>query len=1398
MKKSNKHIRSVSNHSVRNRSVLVPLSAGFCATVLAVSGCVASNVAVLAVSSSQAFAATNSSNSNSDFPPVRTSLTKEEAEQMEGCEAYFDEANQEFVIRPKNGANEGVISYSLDNKKGDFETIRKVLDFKNEAHGYVPVRFDKRVYIYDSTNPSNANDTLFFQTSVKTINITDNLSIKFAKNLAQLFMQNSLKSAGHLNYINGIENWDTSNVESMEKMFNLASQLEGKLDLSKWNVSKVDKLNLMFSGVGNDNFVLDFSNKKFKNAVNVANMFNSFGGVLIANNWTTVNPTGENPIQKLLDGPNYMLTYYDTSARKYISLSKHLLITDNPTILDKNKTEKYKFYKKVKVIYKTKDKEKSVELELPAVYDSRIDENGKPDASKAASSDPMKVVKPQIDEAIKNAVKDLRTKNPDLNLPENVIPVPVHELKDAKSPIELFQDYYLGLVKEETTKAKTTYTADPKLEYKKVEYDTQPQDGKKQVITGAMKDGEWDPDATSEKEITKAVDGKARVGNKQVTTEEIQPGTKYEADSSLDYKKEQTTEGTKGIKTTTTIYKVDENTGLTNTVQSSESKTTTPAKDKVIKVGNVEKKTSDIPFKKTYEGNEALTYQKQETKTAGQNGKEEVTLTYKVDAKTGLTTEVEAKKGLRTQPVNEVIQVGNKEVIQNNDGSTTTKTYKVNPNDGTLSDPTVVTSRPWTDIASGASVSEVLKGKMTYVADESLPYGQTQKVSDPKDGEKITTPTGKVENGKWVEGEPKVEIKEAVNGVTKVGNKKVETEEIQPGVTYQADNSLTYKQEQPTEGTKGTKTTTTIYKVDENTGLTNTVQSSESKTTTPAKDKVIKVGNVEKKTSDIPFKKTYEGNETLTYQKQETKTAGKNGKEEVTLTYKVDAKTGLTTEVEAKKGSCTQPVNEVIQVGNKEVIQNNDGSTTTKTYKVNPNDGTLSDPTVVTSRPWTNVTPLDQLEQTVTFKDGDKQVASVKVEKGKAISTDGLTSQSMPANPTKENYTFKEWNTKQDGTGTAFNADTVVNNDLTVYAVYKKNSVTPPQPPVQDQKTVTFNKKDGSLLSTVKVETGKKVAASSMPAAPAEDGFTFKEWNTQQDGTGTVFNADTVVNNDLTVYAVYTKNPVTPPAPQPQHDNSEPAVLDTQEAEVLPGKMKYEADETLPYNTQKKIKNPVDGLKIITHTGNFVNGKWEPSEKVETTAAQDGLTKVGNKQVTHEGDKTITTTYDVDPDTGKLTNPKTHTSMPMATLIDPSANPNPNPGPNPNDNGGGNNDDNNGGESVAPDSTDNPELNIGGGNTNNANNNGNGNSGNNTNGSANGTSNGASVNANSSANGSASGVANRMGSSKSRTAGTRSTAALPSTGFSISGVTFASFSALVFGMFSAGAAVNRKRAKHLR
>lgn len=75
---------------------------------------------------------------------------------------------------------------------------------------------------------------------------------------------------------------------------------------------------------------------------------------------------------------------------------------------------------------------------------------------------------------------------------------------------------------------------------------------------------------------------------------------------------------------------------------------------------------------------------------------------------------------------------------------------------------------------------------------------------------------------------------------------------------------------------------------------------------------------------------------------------------------------------------------------------------------------------------------------TVTFVvDGQKN--PVKVVKGQSIGS------KMPKDPSKEGYTFKEWNTKKDGSGEIVTADTVVKEDLSVYAIFEKGG-TPDKP----------------------------------------------------------------------------------------------------------------------------------------------------------------------------------------------------------------------------------------------------------------------------------------------------------------------------------------------------------------
>ena len=85
---------------------------------------------------------------------------------------------------------------------------------------------------------------------------------------------------------------------------------------------------------------------------------------------------------------------------------------------------------------------------------------------------------------------------------------------------------------------------------------------------------------------------------------------------------------------------------------------------------------------------------------------------------------------------------------------------------------------------------------------------------------------------------------------------------------------------------------------------------------------------------------------------------------------------------------------------------------------------------------WKFIPVEDSAHRKVTFKDGENTIATVEVEAGKNIEGDSLENQSMPANPTKVGYTFKEWNTKADGTGAKFLGTTAVISNITVYAVY--------------------------------------------------------------------------------------------------------------------------------------------------------------------------------------------------------------------------------------------------------------------------------------------------------------------------------------------------------------------------
>jgi len=130
---------------------------------------------------------------------------------------------------------------------------------------------------------------------------------------------------------------------------------------------------------------------------------------------------------------------------------------------------------------------------------------------------------------------------------------------------------------------------------------------------------------------------------------------------------------------------------------------------------------------------------------------------------------------------------------------------------------------------------------------------------------------------------------------------------------------------------------------------------------------------------------------------------------------------------------------------------------------------------------------------------------------------------SMPANPTRQGFTFAGW---QLANGNPFTATTVVNSNITVTAQWTSGN----------QATVTFNLNGGAIGTITANQTrdipiGQNIANTAgvtLPPDPTKQGFIFSGW---QMANGQVFNVNTIVNNSFTVTAQWTFGNAQPPAP---------------------------------------------------------------------------------------------------------------------------------------------------------------------------------------------------------------------------------------------------------------------------
>ena len=204
-----------------------------------------------------------------------------------------------------------------------------------------------------------------------------------------------------------------------------------------------------------------------------------------------------------------------------------------------------------------------------------------------------------------------------------------------------------------------------------------------------------------------------------------------------------------------------------------------------------------------------------------------------------------------------------------------------------------------------------------YEKDNDSPKGKETEVTPGVDGKTVKTTTYEVDpnTGKVTENPSTSETTAPVTRVVKIGAQpKVEETPIPFTTRYEKDNdSPKGKETEVTPGVPGKTVTTTTYEVDPNTG--NVTENPSTSVTTDPTTRVVKVGTQPKvDETPIPFTTSYEKDDEAPKGKETEVTPGVPGKTVTTTTYTVDPNTGKVTE-NPSTSVTTDPTTRVVKVG---------------------------------------------------------------------------------------------------------------------------------------------------------------------------------------------------------------------------------------------------------------------------------------------------------------------------------------------------------------------------------------------------------------------------------------------------------------------------------------------------
>lgn len=418
------------------------------------------------------------------LPPWRDKLEEADVRKMQGCEPIADDAAKLVIIRPKNGAKEGFITCldpgkevkdddiasgnatKADKDYYEFFSARNaeaeaIEKFIAEHPGYT-LHFEGRIYFYKELTrgkvPRDIQAHSFLKNNqLASLGNIGDVNVRFMTSAYAL-----LKNDTEIKDIKELSKWkfQTNHNTDFGSYFQGMESLTGYTDFSKWQSDfNIVYMESMFQNAGTDDFVLNFSNLNLYykggslySITNLQNTFAGFRGVLVANNWkvdfeytkrnttrhvnaliASKNTKTEKGRTKLINklslkDPNLFGQTEEQTKNDYIL--KNLVVTDNPDLLELG--AKAKYYKEITITYK----DKTETLQLPACYDSRVNENFETDTSKPASGDYMKIVKHQVDKAIQAKEQEMRQK---YNIPADMQLFPTQKI--TFTPTSLFQNY---------------------------------------------------------------------------------------------------------------------------------------------------------------------------------------------------------------------------------------------------------------------------------------------------------------------------------------------------------------------------------------------------------------------------------------------------------------------------------------------------------------------------------------------------------------------------------------------------------------------------------------------------------------------------------------------------------------------------------------------------------------------------------------------------------------------------------------------------------------------------------------------------------------------------------------------------------------------------------------------